>query len=288
MSNKRYYWLKLKEDFFEQDEIKVVESMENGKDYIIFYLKLVLKSINTGGELRFKKAIPYDDKMLSTITGTNIDVVRSAIKLFSQLGMIEVWDDGTLYMLATEAMIGSESSSARRVRRHRERKAIEQKEEPKALQCNGNETKSNTDIDTDKDKDKERDTDKEEEEPPTQSVVESIRDKNSKPAIINQLLDAGLDKETAEEYWYFRATIKKDRPTSRAVQTLINECERSNIPLSVAVGVMIERGWKGFRAEWYLKEQRTAVPQMTRREQVEQHNAVVVDSIKEKIMRGEL
>ena len=123
---------------------------------------------------------------------------------------------------------------------------------------------------------------------PTQSVVESIRDKNSKPAIINQLLDAGLDKETAEEYWYFRATIKKDRPTSRAVQTLINECERSNIPLSVAVGVMIERGWKGFRAEWYLKEQRTAVPQMTKREQVEQHNAVVVDSIKEKIMRGEL
>ncbi len=119
MSDKRYYWLKLKDDFFEQDEVKIVENMQNGKDYIIFYLKLILKSINSNGELRFKDTIPYNEEMLSTITNTNIDVVRSAVRLFEQLGMMEKWDDGTLFMTETRNMIGSESSSAARVRRHR-------------------------------------------------------------------------------------------------------------------------------------------------------------------------
>ncbi len=40
--NKKYYWLKLKEDFFERDEIKIIESQKNGKDYINFYFKLLL------------------------------------------------------------------------------------------------------------------------------------------------------------------------------------------------------------------------------------------------------
>ena len=38
--SKKYYWLKLKDDFFERDEIKIIESQKNGKDYINFYLKL--------------------------------------------------------------------------------------------------------------------------------------------------------------------------------------------------------------------------------------------------------
>lgn len=161
MSDKRYYWLKLKDDFFEQDEIKLVEMMDNGKDYIIFYMKLVLKSINTEGELRFRETIPYNEKMLATITNTNVDVVKGALNIFIELGMMEKWDDGTLFMIETRNMIGSESASAARVRRHRERQPkIENK--PKALQCNSNVTSGNgevtncnTEIDTEKEKEKE-------------------------------------------------------------------------------------------------------------------------------------
>lgn len=114
--SKRYYWLKLNENFFDREEIKVIESMENGKDYIIFYLKLLLKSIATEGTLRFRGIIPYTPEMLASITNTSIDTVRVAIDLFVKLGLMELWDDGTLFMVETQNMIGSETEWARRKR----------------------------------------------------------------------------------------------------------------------------------------------------------------------------
>lgn len=118
---KRYYWLKLKNDFFKQDEILLIEDMDNGKDYILFYLKLLCASVEHNGNLRFTDAIPYNEKMLSTITKTNIDVVRCAMKVLQELDMVEVLDDQTIYMLQVESMIGSESESAERMRRMRSR-----------------------------------------------------------------------------------------------------------------------------------------------------------------------
>ena len=63
--------------------------MENGKDYVLFYLKLLLESVGHDGTLRFSETVPYNDSMLATITDTNIDIVRSAVKVFSELGMMD-------------------------------------------------------------------------------------------------------------------------------------------------------------------------------------------------------
>jgi len=120
---KKYYWLKLKRDFFKRHDIKIIESMDNGKDYVLFYLKLLLESVDHNGELRFSETVPYNDKMLSTITDTNIDIVRSAVKIFSELGMMERFDDGTLYMEQVNTMLGYETSDAIRMRELREKKA---------------------------------------------------------------------------------------------------------------------------------------------------------------------
>lgn len=150
MSEKKFYWLKLKKDFFKRHDIKIIEDMENGKDYILFYLKLLCESVDHSGSLRFSDTIPYSEKMLSTITGTNIDIVRSAMKVFTSLEMIEILDDQTIYMREIEKMIGGESDSAERVRRHRALK------EAQSLQCNGVVTICNTDIDIEKDIDKEQ------------------------------------------------------------------------------------------------------------------------------------
>lgn len=106
---KKYYWLRLKRDFFKRHDITIIESMENGKDYILFYLKLLCESVDHEGNLRFSDEIPYDDKMLSVITDTNIDIVRSAIKIFTGLGMIELMDDGTYFMSGIEKLMGSET-----------------------------------------------------------------------------------------------------------------------------------------------------------------------------------
>ena len=121
---KRYYWLKLDKDFFKSHEIKIVESMPNGKDYILFYLKLLCESTSHEGTLRFSETIPYNDDMLATITSTNIDIVKSAIKLFTNLNMMEIWDDGTLYFNQMSKMIGSETGSAIRKREYRKENQI--------------------------------------------------------------------------------------------------------------------------------------------------------------------
>lgn len=123
MENKKFYWLKLKRDFFKRHDIRIVEDMPNGKDYILFYLKLLVESVDHNGELRFSETIPYNEQMLSTITNTNLDIVRAAMKVFASLDMIEVIDDGTIYLTQVMSMIGSaaDNDNANRQRRFRER-----------------------------------------------------------------------------------------------------------------------------------------------------------------------
>lgn len=119
----KFYWLKLKRDFFKRHDIRIIEDMQNGKDYILFYLKLLCESVDHEGNLRFSEQLPYDEKMLSVITNTNIDVVRSAITIFTKLGMMEILDDGTYFMNEVNKMIGSavDNDNANRQRRFRER-----------------------------------------------------------------------------------------------------------------------------------------------------------------------
>lgn len=118
-----YFWLKLKNDFFNREEIKLIEAMPNGKDYIIFYMKLLLKSIENDGKLYFRNTIPYSPEMLANITNTNIDTVKVSVDMFLKLGLMEKWDDGTLFMIETQNMIGSESKWAKYKRLEREKKA---------------------------------------------------------------------------------------------------------------------------------------------------------------------
>lgn len=138
MAEKKYYWLKLKRDFFKRHDIRIIEAMPNGKDYILFYLKLLLESIDHEGNLRFSDTIPYNEQMLSVITNTNIDVVRSAMDIFRELNMIEVLNDQTIYMSEVDKLIGSETKGAERVRKHRENQ--------KLLQCNTDVTLSNETV----------------------------------------------------------------------------------------------------------------------------------------------
>lgn len=147
MDDKRYYWLKLKRDFFKRHDIRIVEGMPNGKEYILFYLKLLVESVDHEGGLRFNDTIPYSDEMLAVITNTNIDIVRSALTVFTQFGMIEVLDDGTIYMSEVQKMIGTAASSDNAIRqqRFRDKKKEEQFAElPSVTNSNASVTQSVT------------------------------------------------------------------------------------------------------------------------------------------------
>lgn len=121
MADKKYYWLKLHKDFFKRHDIKIIESMPNGKDYLLFYLKLLVESIDHDGMLRFSDTIPYNEEMLSVISNTNIDVVRSAMKVFTDLHMIDVLDDQTIFMAESTKMLGCETRWAEKKRIYRKK-----------------------------------------------------------------------------------------------------------------------------------------------------------------------
>lgn len=130
MPTKKFYWLKLKRDFFKRHDIRIIESMPNGKDYILFYLKMLLESIDHEGELRFSDAIPYNEQMLSVITNTNVDIVRSAMKLFVELKLVEIKSDETIYMEEVSKMIGSETKWA-----EYKRKSVKSNDLPQLAVC---------------------------------------------------------------------------------------------------------------------------------------------------------
>lgn len=153
MAAKKFYWLKLKRDFFKRHDIRIIEAMPNGKDYILFYLKLLLESIDHEGELRFSDAVPYNEQMLSVITNTNIDIVRAAMKLFVDLKMLEVMDDQTIYMMEVEKLIGSETKWAEKKRVQRQKEDNVPKLSPKCP----------TEIEKEIEKETEKETEQEEE-----------------------------------------------------------------------------------------------------------------------------
>ena len=104
--NRKYYYLKLKENYFDDDSIVLLESMQDGVLYSNILLKLYLKSLKHGGRLQLDENIPYTAQMIATITRQQIGTVERALQIFLKLGLVEVLDSGTFYMSNIELLIG--------------------------------------------------------------------------------------------------------------------------------------------------------------------------------------
>lgn len=133
MASKRYYWIKIKESFLTSDTVDFFMSLKDGANYVVMYQMLALKAINTNGKLARMIGdvfIPFDvDKIQRDLKFFNIDTIRVGLELFLKLDLIKVDPDGAYSINNFSNLIGSESESAGRVRKHR-----------KALQCNENVT----------------------------------------------------------------------------------------------------------------------------------------------------
>ena len=112
----KFYWLQLKEDFFDDDAIQWLEEQQpKGKEYALFYLKLCLKSLKTNGILIRSVGnflIPYDNKKLAELTKTDFDTVTIAMELLKKIGLIQLLDNGEIYISQLENLIGSKSIGA--------------------------------------------------------------------------------------------------------------------------------------------------------------------------------
>ena len=121
----RYFYLMLKENFYDSDDMVLLESMENGYKYSNILLKLYLRSLKDKGKLMYKDRIPYSIEMLAKLTRHDPDTVRRAIEIFKHMGIIEILDNGAIFMMDIENYIGKSSTEADRRRAYDRRIAAE-------------------------------------------------------------------------------------------------------------------------------------------------------------------
>ena len=162
--SKKYYWLKLKEDFFRQKEIKKLRKIAGGDTYTIIYLKMQLLSLQNEGVLKYEGVEENIAEQIALEIDEDVDNVQITLSFLMANKLIEEISKTDFFLVKANDCIGKEVDSAARVRAYRERKKQEEKrieeEKNKLLQCNGDVTKSNTEIEIDIEKEKDKDIDK--------------------------------------------------------------------------------------------------------------------------------
>lgn len=125
MSDKRFYWIKVKNEFFDLPAIDWLQDQENGCQYIVLYQKLCLLTANSAGELVRKVGdmiIPYDVKKIAEMTRFDFDTVAVAVSLYKKIGLVIEREDGVLVIANIGEMVGSETRWAEKKRLQREQK----------------------------------------------------------------------------------------------------------------------------------------------------------------------
>ncbi len=118
-TNKKYYFLKLKEDFFRDETILLIEDVKDGFLFSNILLKMYLLSLKNEGQLLLSQGIAYTPQMIATLTNHQVGTVEQALQIFMQLRLVEELTDGTLFMTNIQTLIGKSSTEAER--KHKER-----------------------------------------------------------------------------------------------------------------------------------------------------------------------
>lgn len=125
---KRYYWMKLKEQFMTSDAVDYLMSQKDGANYVVLYQMLCLKTINTGGRLSRKIGeivIPYDiPKIQRDLKWFSVDTIRVALELYKSFGLIYEGTDGVLALTEHQNLVGSETDWAKQKTNQRQAKAL--------------------------------------------------------------------------------------------------------------------------------------------------------------------
>ena len=178
MAYKKFYWLKLKEDFFRQKEIKKLRKIAGGDTYTIIYLKMQLLSLKNEGILYYEGTEESFEEQLSLEIDEDIDNVKVTLAFLFNNNLIEEISDNEFVLNKASECIGKEGSSAKRVRKLRENQAKKQIEGQTALQCNTNVTDSNKNVTTEREKER-RDREKRKE-----IDIEKERETDNKSSVV--------------------------------------------------------------------------------------------------------
>lgn len=119
----RYYWLKLPRDFFKRHDVRILESMPDGKAYVLLYIKMLAESVDHDGALRFSDTIPYTADMIAALTETDKETTAAALDAMKSLNLITIDDDGTIILPYANKQLDSaaDNYNAQKQARYRER-----------------------------------------------------------------------------------------------------------------------------------------------------------------------
>lgn len=151
--NKRYYWIQLAQDFFKSKEMKLLRKIAGGDTHTIIYLKMMLISLEDNGIIYFDGVADNLAEEIALLIDEDVENIKITLVFLQSKRLLTKVSDREYFLEQVPEMVGSETASTRRSRKHRE---------VKALQCNTDATKRNGDIeiDTEKDKDIKKDIDK--------------------------------------------------------------------------------------------------------------------------------
>ena len=165
VKNKRYYWIQLTQDFFKSKEMKLLRKIAGGDTHTIIYLKMMLISLEDGGCIYYDGLADNLAEEIALMIDENVEDIKITLLFLESKGLLTRKNDRDYFLEQVPEMVGSETASARRVRKFRENQL--------ALQCNNDVTKRNGDIDIEKDIDTE--IEKDVDENPVELIVEEYQ-----------------------------------------------------------------------------------------------------------------
>ena len=244
---KKYYWLKLYKDFFQRREIKKLRRMAGGDTYTVIYLKLQLLSLQDGGRLHFEGVEEtFEEELALDIDEDPVNVSTTLLFLTAK-GLATKEDENTLLLVDVPKVTGSEGESAERMRKMRDKKALE------ASQCDANPLQSDTDVrtsDTEKDKDKDKDKDT---RVISRDRVQNKKESNKKTKTVdfNKLLEeSGLSDDVKSACLAFaEAREEMKAPLTgagfRLMLAKLRELAKTEAEMVDILNQSIINGWKG-------------------------------------------
>jgi predicted phage replisome organizer len=162
LKNKRYFWIQLAQDFFKSKEMKLLRKIAGGDTHTIIYLKMMLISLEDGGHIYYDGLADNLAEEIALVIDENVEDIKITLIFLESKGLLTRNSDRDYFLEQVPEMVGSETASTRRSRKHRELQK---------LHCNTIATTCNGDIDKEKDIDKDIDKDKN----PVELIVEEYQ-----------------------------------------------------------------------------------------------------------------
>ena len=241
--DKKYYWIKLKTDFFDQDTIDFLMGQENGAEYVVIYQMLMLKTAQQGGYLGTKMAevmVPYDIKKIVRDTKYfDCDTVTIALELFKKLGLVYEESNHILKLAGAEQFVGSESKWAEKKRIYRDSQRTIQGQI-------GDNVRQEIDIDKEIEKEKDIEIDID---------TDKKKKKKSAKADLNGMIDSFTENEELKDalkaFLDMRKSIKKPIQTEYAFKLALNKLKHLSDIDSIRIEIVnqsVEHNWQTFYA----------------------------------------